>query len=111
MGRVTMETPLRAALIRAHARWARVAEFPPAVEWVPLAGTVGTNDSQLKQRLEATVPTVPTVPTETEGGATAAPPMTADEEERAAILEFDGGLDRPTAERLAQACDADWSGS
>lgn len=105
--------PLRAALLRAHARWSTRAEerFPTAGEWVPLAGTVGSDEASPDQRLTAEVPTVPTVPTEKQDIAQASPPLTPDEEERAAILEFEAGLDRATAERLAQGRLPDWGGS
>lgn len=107
------EDPLRAALLRAHARWSTssAARFPPPGKWVPLAGTVGTDEDQPEQTLTAAVPTVPTVPTEKEDMAQASPPLTPEEEERAAILEFEGGLDRATAERLAQGRLPDWGGS
>ena len=107
------EDPLRAALLRAHARWSTSSEerFPTAGEWVPLAGTVGSDEAAPDQWLTDKVPTVPTVPTEKEDIAQASPLLTPDQEERAAILEFEGGLDRATAERLAQGRLLDWGGS
>jgi len=109
---MTAEGPLRAALLRAHARWSTSTEerFPRAGEWVPLSQTVGAAELAPDQWLTDKVPTVPTVPTEKEDIAQASPPLTPDQEERAAILEFEGGLDRATAERLAQGRLLDWGG-
>lgn|GEM_PF-5488684 len=101
---VAQDDLLRAAILRAQARWSTgVAErFPPASEWEPLAGSVGTEKFKLNQSLETAVPTVPTVPTEYGDVDDASPPLTAEQEERAAILEFDAGLSRPEAEHLAR---------
>jgi hypothetical protein len=110
---MVQEDPLRTALLRAYARWSTgsAAGYPQSGPWEPLAPAEGTGEIERKQRHTPRVPTGPTVPTASEGMAEVSPPLTADEEERAAILEFEGGLDRATAERLAQGRLPDWSGS
>lgn len=110
---MSQEDPLRAALLRAYARWSTgsAAGYPLADPWEPLAATAGTADRVKNQIDSGQVPTGPTVPTKNEGISQATPPLTPEEEERAAILEFEGGLDRATAERLAQDRATDWSGT
>lgn len=95
---------LRAAILRAHARWSTgsAKRFPPEIEWEPLAQPVGTGKPKSDQELTVEVPTVPTVPTAKEEVRTASPPMTPEQEERAAILEYESGLDRASAEYLAR---------
>jgi len=65
---------------------------------------VGTGNSFVGQTTSAPVPSGPTVPSA--GGHTREPDdesdMLAAFEERAAIMEYDGGLDRDEAERLAR---------
>lgn len=101
------ENPLWDAIRAAHERWSpsTLERFPPLTEWEPSQADVGTAIDIFNQIDRPSVPTVPTVPTLKQGdwGWEAQP--TVEElaiwEERAAILEFDGGLDRETAERLA----------
>lgn len=101
---MAQEGPLRAALLRAYARWSTDAapRFPQSERWEPLAGAVGAEKGKQNQNDDLSVPTAPTVPTAAEWEAETMPPLTPDEEERAAILEFEAGLDRATAERLAR---------
>ena len=61
---------------------------------------MGTEKAELKQGVRPAVPTVPTVPTPKQIEDTR---ELADWEERAAILEFDGGFSRAEAESLALA--------
>jgi hypothetical protein len=73
----------------------------PAVEWEP-------ENSAVKQQLTEPVPGIPTVPTEFDkgvepGSAGCGLAGMVEWEERAAILEFDGGMSRREAELRAAA--------
>lgn len=65
---------------------------------------VGTRNSSASQTDGGSVPTGPTVPTAGEGAREYVDEIDslAAYEERAAIIEFDGGLDREEAERRAR---------
>lgn len=99
--------PLWDAIRAAHERWSpdTAKQFPPAPEWEPAICEAGTGFPIENQRVNRADPTAPTVPTplEDEWGwvPTSSVEECAEREERAAILEFEGGLDRETAERLA----------
>lgn len=97
-----MAEDLVAAVQAARRRWSEGGSHSSSSGNRPPVA-VGTQKPQLGQILTVDVPTVPTVPTDTDDDER----MSGDApweawEERAAILEFDGGLDRGTAERLAQ---------
>ncbi len=102
------DDPLWMAIKAAH-EWVSpdgVKRFPPNPRWEPSAASVGTENDALDQSLKEPVPTVPTVPTEKQKErASAADGVAADawwtREERAAILEFEGGFSRIEAERRA----------
>jgi hypothetical protein len=98
------EGPLWRAIRATHERWTPGApeQFPPPPRWELQKAPVGTEKPPLDQQVARAVPTVPTVPTEKqkECARTGAEARGA-WEERAAILEFDGGFSRAEAERLA----------
>jgi hypothetical protein len=103
---LSIDDHLYEILKAAHARWSpdTLDRFPPKSRWEPPTGAVGTEIPSRDQPLAPRVPTVPTVPTEIE----TPPPRSAgdahgDWEERAAILEFEGGLPRAAAEARATA--------
>lgn len=98
---------LASAIRKARQRWSD-ARSPPIGEWGPLPPTVGTENQIVRPRVSGSVPTVPTVPTSREKGQTLRTPCAHvaawyEWGERAAILEFESGLDRAAAERLAAA--------
>jgi hypothetical protein len=102
------DDPLWAAIRAAHQRWSpdTAERFPPPPEWEPPEVVVGTGNSEADQELTNPVPTVPTVPTVQEEfrRQTRAERLAEERaawEERAAVLEFEGGLDRAAAEQLA----------
>ncbi len=100
------ENSLYLALKAAYARAASEASkrFPAQSEWEPPAERLGTDKAFSDQELEGWVPTVPTVPTEKHKRQhrTRAEAL-AEWQERAAILEFEGGLSRAEAEAQATA--------
>ncbi len=80
----------------------RLAGFPTLPGREPRGGETGTAKLEGKPALGAAVPKVPTVPGFIgHKGPTEPPGGPGDWEERAAIMEFDGGLSREEAERLA----------
>ncbi len=88
--------PLADAIARARHHFG--AGFPPDRPWERPSDEVGTAKHENNQGAGAVVPTVPTVPTPSD-----IPDELRDRyEERAAIMEFDGGLDRAEAEHLAR---------
>jgi len=96
------------AIKAAHERWSpETAErFPPAPQWEPPGPTVGTENCAPDQEVMETVPTVPAVPAQfdeihQDGRAQQLADQHMAWEERAAILEFSGGLTREEAERVA----------
>jgi hypothetical protein len=99
---MTDADPITEALRRAKAVWAADG-FPAAAAGNPGAPEVGTVKSPRHQSLETQVPSVPTVPTPREKGRvrTSLAEVMANWEERAAILEYDGGWPRAEAERRA----------
>lgn len=104
------EDPLWAALRQAHRIWApeTVDGFPPEPERDPPLGPMGTGKFHQDQRVITTVPTVPPVPaarhhTWSRPVEEAALLTRVDWEERAAIREFDGGIDRAEAEAMTAA--------
>lgn len=82
--------------------------FPPPRPWEPLAGDLGTEEGHQNQEVAAAVPTVPRVPTEKQdrdARTLTDEPLTRPVswsawQERAAIREFEAGLDRAMAEVL-----------
>lgn len=104
------DDPLWAAIRAAHERWSPTSAgvFPPSPGWEQRSGVVGAEISLPSQSVSDGVPTDPTDPTQKQDEwswpAPATDPDDAGEwEERAAILEFDAGLSRLEAERLARA--------
>ena len=98
------DDPLWDAIRAAHAAWAAegAGRLPPKFEWQPLGGEVVTDQALIGQGVAGAVTTVATVATEkhkTEHCARAE--ARAAWEERAAILEYSGGLSRAEAERRA----------
>lgn len=101
---------LWAAIRAAHARWSpgSMELFPPSPRWEQQAGLVGVDIAVSDQAVACPGPTDPTDPTEKQDEWVWPPPDDdpngmGDWEERAAILEFDAGLSRCEAERLARA--------
>lgn len=99
---------LRATIKAAHERWYPPAaeRFPPKAGWEPLGLSVGTENTPSDQNLMGPVPTVPTVPTSKQYELRCTHEHAAAEalvawEERAAIIQFEGGLSREDAERRA----------
>lgn len=79
--------------------------FPPAWNWETPSAEMGTEEAEKYQEPTGAVPRVPRVPTQnqymdinTAGHAPSA--AWAEWQERAAMREFEGGLDRGTAEVL-----------
>lgn len=101
------DDPLWEAIQAARARWSphTLARFPSKPKWEPSAKGLGTGKADTDQQARASVPTVPTVPIKWGYGTQRTQPITDDQlaawEERAAVLEFDGGMSRPEAERNA----------
>ena len=105
-----IDDPLWAAIKAAHERWSPGSSerFPPAPEWELAAGNLGTEEDEPDQALSLPVPSVPAVPgvIEEYGRPARAEPGAEeciDWEERAGVLEYEGGLSRAEAERLALA--------
>lgn len=102
------DDPLWAALKGAYARWSieAAARFPLVSKWEPPQGLVGPEKNVTDLTVDSRVPTVPAVPTEIHNNRRetqldpAAEAMAA-WDERAAIVEYDGGLSREEAERAA----------
>ena len=74
--------------------------------WEPLSTPLGTDKDLSDQTLSRPVPTVPTVPSEKQDASHRTAAEAAAEaleawEERAAILQFDGGWSRAEAEHKA----------
>jgi hypothetical protein len=100
------DDPLWSAIRAAHLRWSPDAaeRFTPNFRWEPLGHEVGTAQPLMQQGVAGAVHTVPTVHTEkhkTEHRTRAE--ARAAWEERAAILEYEGGLSRCEAEGQAAA--------
>lgn len=102
------DDPLWAAISAARARWSPEddARSPAAAPWGPLVDLAGDRSALTGQGFSGAVPRVPRVPSENQYIRQ----RTADEraadalgewEERAAILEYEGGWSRKDAERLA----------
>jgi hypothetical protein len=94
---------LIASLRRAYERLAPdgVARFPLAAEWDPSARAAGTAKPLAGSGVRSTVPDVPTVPTPQDYGCSEhSAPCWGDWQERAAIRECDGGINRAEADRL-----------
>ena len=98
------DDPLWSAIQSARAKWSPDApeRSPLKSPWGPLAPSGGDRQPLMAQGFAAAVPTVPTVPTENKY----IPPRTPadvlhDWEERAAIIEYEGGYSRADAERMA----------
>lgn len=77
--------------------------FPPPPDWEPAAERVGTENPSPDQGDGRPVPTVPAVPTKNEEAAQREADASAAWQERAAILEYDGGFSRAEAEARATA--------
>lgn len=94
---MAIEDPLWRAIRAAHERWSpdTAARFPPSRQWEPGEPELGTEKAAFDQELTAAVPGVPAVPGVSEEEAR------MEWEERAAILEFEGGFARAEAERRA----------
>tara|TARA_R110000868_G_scaffold45045_1_gene149787 strand:+ start:47402 stop:47698 length:297 start_codon:yes stop_codon:yes gene_type:complete len=88
--------PLADAIARARRHFA--GGFPPDQPWERLPGEVGAGEIAENQGSGAMVPTVPGVPTV----CNMSDELRDRYDERAAIREYDGGLDRAEAERLAR---------
>ncbi len=99
--------PLWSAIRRLHARLATDAfeRFPARAPWEPATTRPGNRAGPIQQGVAMAVPRVPTVPcVQGDTSSSDAPdcgPGDADWEERAAILEYEAGLARATAEALA----------
>lgn len=96
---------LTSAIRKARQRWSD-ERSPPRGGWETAPPEVGTENRVVRPRVSASVPTVPTVPTSQEKGQMLRTPCAHvaawyEWAERAAILEFESGLDRTLAERLA----------
>ena len=94
--------PLAGAIAAARAQFGAAA--PASGNRERGSAEVGTGNSSADQIDSGSVPTGPTVPTagkDTRQHADEADRLAA-YEERAAIMEFDGGLDREEAERRAR---------
>jgi len=77
--------------------------FPPPASWEQAADVVGTEKPASNQGDKVFGSHVPTVPAKNrEGAQCKAADAWAAWEERAAILEYDGGLDRIEAEARSQ---------
>ncbi|MDP3704013.1 MAG: hypothetical protein Q8R78_06455 [Candidatus Omnitrophota bacterium] len=107
-----METddPLWNAIKAARARWsADGPERSPVRDgWGPPWSVAGDRSSLTAQAVAAAVPRVPRVPSEKQDirqrtSDQVAADAWAEWEERAAIREYDGGMSRLQAERLAEA--------
>lgn len=101
---MTSDARLTAAIRQARERWASGSHLNEG--WEPQSEKVGTAFRQSDQALAIPVPTVPTVPTPERDTlsstmADAHVSAWADWVERAAILEFSGGLGRGEAEARA----------
>jgi hypothetical protein len=96
--------PFLEALRGAYERHApdRLARFPAFPGREPLGGEPGTEIPHSFPHDVAAVPRIPKVPVQNpDEGPLRAPFDLADWEERAAIMEYDGGLSREEAERVA----------
>ena len=98
------ESPLWRALEAAHARLAGAGEFPTNRPWEPAVSGLGTEDVATYQHDNGSVPRVLCVPTQKQHrwphmASPEAVDAAAEWDERAAILEFEAGLDREEAER------------
>ena len=98
------DSALSVAIRAAHRQWSSEGKdrLPPKFEWEPRAGEVATGQTLADQGVASTVTSVTSVTTEkhkTEHCARAE--ALAVWEERAAILEFDGGFSRREAEQSA----------
>ena len=102
------EDRLTRALRAAEERWSahRAGRFPRPEPWEPPADAEGTEKADPKLAVARPVPAVPSVPSPQEESphravAEAAAEAQAQWEERAAIIEFDGGFSRAEAEQMA----------
>lgn len=98
------DDPLWAAIRALHARYSPAAadKFPQTPLWERRARAAGNRQGLTPQRISEPVPTGPTVPGEKDDIAQCAiASVDGDFDERAAILEYEGGLERIEAERRA----------